>query len=219
MERHKTYMLIYAENISGSIEDNWLFLEVWLWGNRQDFYFPLYTPPYVQKAFFLQWESITYKIKQQKQHSMAVPSKRYRRWVMEAMKEVTRTKLRNFLDHLNWGRFFCLLESHRLLLTHVMHDTYHSKPAFPSPSSFPPSPPSSPSCLLLSFLLQMLIEILLWTRQMIQYCVMIKFWGFLNGSAVENLPAMQEMHETWIQSLGQGDPLEEGMETHSSILA
>ena len=54
MERHKTYMLIYAENISGSIEDNWLFLEVWLWGNRQDFYFPLYTPPYVQKAFFLQ---------------------------------------------------------------------------------------------------------------------------------------------------------------------
>ena len=125
------------------------------------------------------------------------------------MKEVTRTKLRNFLDHLNWGQFFCLLVSHRLLLTHVMHDTYHSKPAFPSPSSFPPSPPSSPSCLLPSFLLQMLIEILLRTRQMIQYCVMIKFWGFLNGSAVENLPAMQEMHETWIQSLGQGDPLEE----------
>ena len=28
-------MLIYAENISGSVEDNWLFLEVWLWGNRQ----------------------------------------------------------------------------------------------------------------------------------------------------------------------------------------
>ena len=33
---------------------------------------------------------------------------------------------------------------------------------------------------------------------------------------VKNLPAMQE---TWIQSLGWEDPLEEGMATHSSILA
>ena len=32
---------------------------------------------------------------------------------------------------------------------------------------------------------------------------------------VENLSAMQE---TWVQSLGQEDPLEEGMATHSSIL-
>ena len=32
----------------------------------------------------------------------------------------------------------------------------------------------------------------------------------------ENLPAMQE---TWVQSLGQEDPLEKGMTTHSSILA
>ena len=31
---------------------------------------------------------------------------------------------------------------------------------------------------------------------------------------VKNLPAMQE---TWVQSLGQEDPLEEGMATHSSI--
>ena len=30
---------------------------------------------------------------------------------------------------------------------------------------------------------------------------------------------MQEMQETWIQSLGQGDPLEEEMATHSSLLA
>ena len=35
---------------------------------------------------------------------------------------------------------------------------------------------------------------------------------------VKNLPAMQEMQKTWVQSLGQEDPLEEGMETHSSIL-
>ena len=33
---------------------------------------------------------------------------------------------------------------------------------------------------------------------------------------VKNLPAMQE---TWVQSLGWEDPLEEGMPTHSSILA
>ena len=32
----------------------------------------------------------------------------------------------------------------------------------------------------------------------------------------KNLPAMQE---TWVQSLGQQDPLEEGMATQSSILA
>ena len=33
---------------------------------------------------------------------------------------------------------------------------------------------------------------------------------------VKNLPAMWE---TWVQSLGQEDPLEEGMATHYSILA
>ena len=33
---------------------------------------------------------------------------------------------------------------------------------------------------------------------------------------VKNLPAMQEI---WVQSLGQKDPLEEEMATHSSILA
>ena len=33
---------------------------------------------------------------------------------------------------------------------------------------------------------------------------------------VKNLPAMQE---TQVQSLGREDPLEEGMATHSSILA
>ena len=32
----------------------------------------------------------------------------------------------------------------------------------------------------------------------------------------KNPPAMQE---TWVQSLGWEDPLEEGMATHSSILA
>ena len=39
---------------------------------------------------------------------------------------------------------------------------------------------------------------------------------FPNGSVVRSLPAMQE---TWVWSLGQEDPLEEAMATHSSILA
>ena len=43
--------------------------------------------------------------------------------------------------------------------------------------------------------------------------------GFPSGSVVKNPPAMQEMHETSVQSLGREDPLEEGMATHSSILA
>ena len=34
--------------------------------------------------------------------------------------------------------------------------------------------------------------------------------------SVDNLPAIQK---TWIQSLGQEDPLEEEMATHSSVLA
>ena len=40
--------------------------------------------------------------------------------------------------------------------------------------------------------------------------------GFLSGSVVKILPATQE---TWVQLLGQQDPLEEGMAVHSSILA
>ena len=42
------------------------------------------------------------------------------------------------------------------------------------------------------------------------------FGASLVAQMVKNLPAMQE---TWVQSLGQQDSLEEGMGTHSSILA
>ena len=38
----------------------------------------------------------------------------------------------------------------------------------------------------------------------------------MTNSLVKNLPAMQE---TWLQSLGWEDPLEEEMATHASILA
>ena len=43
------------------------------------------------------------------------------------------------------------------------------------------------------------------------YC----FLGFLDGSLVKNLPAMQQM---WVWSLGWEDPLEKEMATHSSVL-
>ena len=36
---------------------------------------------------------------------------------------------------------------------------------------------------------------------------------------VKNPPAMQATEETRVQSLSQEDPLEEGMATHSSIIA
>ena len=42
------------------------------------------------------------------------------------------------------------------------------------------------------------------------------FRGFPDSSVVKNVPATQE---TWVQFLGQEDPLENGMATRSSILA
>ena len=49
------------------------------------------------------------------------------------------------------------------------------------------------------------------------------FWTYIHlcraslvAQTVKNLPAMWE---AWVQSLGWEDPLEEGMATHSSILA
>ena len=41
-------------------------------------------------------------------------------------------------------------------------------------------------------------------------------WASLVAQMVKNLPAMQE---TWVQSVGWEDPLEEVMATHSNILA
>ena len=48
----------------------------------------------------------------------------------------------------------------------------------------------------------------------------LKFiWGFPSSSSEKNLPAMQEMQEIWVRSLGGEDSLKEDMATHSSILA
>ena len=46
-----------------------------------------------------------------------------------------------------------------------------------------------------------------------------QLWAFQGGTVVKNLPAIQETQETRVQSVGQEDPLEEEMATHSSILA
>ena len=43
----------------------------------------------------------------------------------------------------------------------------------------------------------------------------ISYWASL-AQMVKNKPTMQE---TWVRSLGQEDPLQKGIVTHSSILA
>ena len=45
------------------------------------------------------------------------------------------------------------------------------------------------------------------------------YWGFPGGARGKELPANAGDIKTLVQSLGQGDPLEEGMATHSSIPA
>ena len=43
--------------------------------------------------------------------------------------------------------------------------------------------------------------------------------GLPGGPVVKNWPAVPEIQEMRVQPLGPGDPLEEGMATHSSTLA
>ena len=47
----------------------------------------------------------------------------------------------------------------------------------------------------------------------------ICFFIHIRDINIKNLPVMQEPQERWVWSLGQEDPLEEGMSTHSSIRA
>ena len=51
------------------------------------------------------------------------------------------------------------------------------------------------------------------------YYYMLIIWVSQVAQWVKKLLAMQEMQETRVQSLGQEDPVVEGMATHSSILA
>ena len=50
-------------------------------------------------------------------------------------------------------------------------------------------------------------------------CCVLLTMGFPGGSTVKNIPAMKEMQETRLWSLGREDHLEEEIATHSSILA
>ena len=55
-----------------------------------------------------------------------------------------------------------------------------------------------------------------WEAQLLFACCLQNGWASLVAQMVKNLPAMQE---TQVQSLGQEDPLEKEMATHSCILA
>ena len=52
-----------------------------------------------------------------------------------------------------------------------------------------------------------------------QHKTTISKWAFLKAQRLKNLPAKQETQEMLVGFLGQEDPLEKGMTTHSSILA
>ena len=54
------------------------------------------------------------------------------------------------------------------------------------------------------------------TLEFIDFLPYSFIWISLVAQTVKRLPAMQE---TWVQSLGQEDPLEKEMATHSSTLA
>ena len=55
-----------------------------------------------------------------------------------------------------------------------------------------------------------------WRRDRLPSPLFLGSPGILGLQTVKNPPAMRE---TWVRSLGWEDPLEEGMATHSSILA
>ena len=44
-------------------------------------------------------------------------------------------------------------------------------------------------------------------------------WEAGASLVVQTIKNLSAMHETWVRSLGQEDPLEKGIATHSSILA
>ena len=47
----------------------------------------------------------------------------------------------------------------------------------------------------------------------------MQVWALQGVQWVKTPPAMQETQDMWVQSLGQEDPLGQGMASHSSILA
>ena len=47
----------------------------------------------------------------------------------------------------------------------------------------------------------------------------IEYTDFLGGVSGKDSSCQYRRHETWVRSLSQKDPLEEGMAAHSSVLA
>ena len=56
-------------------------------------------------------------------------------------------------------------------------------------------------------------------RALVSHSLLLSTRGFPGGSVVKNPPAIQETQKIRVPSLGHEDPLEEGMATHSRILA
>ena len=54
-----------------------------------------------------------------------------------------------------------------------------------------------------------------WVNRKFLYII----YSFLGGSAVKNMPVMQELQKKCARSLGQEDPLEKAVATHSGTLA
>ena len=50
-------------------------------------------------------------------------------------------------------------------------------------------------------------------------CILCAHWALQVAQWIKNPPAVQETQETWVRSLGQEDPLDDGMAIHLSILA
>ena len=63
------------------------------------------------------------------------------------------------------------------------------------------------------------MEIILQYIHVSNHCCIPETRGSLVAQMVKDLPVMQEMQETQVQSLGREDPLEKRMATHPSILA
>ena len=66
---------------------------------------------------------------------------------------------------------------------------------------------------------QMHIDIHMYAQTWMNRTIYNMYVGFPSGSGVKNSPAMQEIQEIQVQSLGWEDSLEEEMATHFSILA
>ena len=73
---------------------------------------------------------------------------------------------------------------------------------------------------IISLSLSLFLRLSIYTSRSLRIIVLsASLQGSQVAQQVKNTPAIQETQETWVRSLGWEDPLEEGMATHSRILA